>query len=95
VTIADSEILLLDTSIVVDVARNNRSGRAIIDNYALRTRIDRPLISVITAGEMYGIAKSKPWTEDQTKQLEQLLAVIGRFKTGHLWALFTGRVVAC
>jgi tRNA(fMet)-specific endonuclease VapC len=74
VTILNSDILVLDTSVVVDVARNNRSGQAILETYSLKSRIDRPLISVITTGEMLGIAKSQSWTSDKTKVLHELLS---------------------
>jgi tRNA(fMet)-specific endonuclease VapC len=74
VTISGSDILVLDTSIVVDVARNNRSGQAILQTYSLKTRADRPLISVVTTGEMLGIAKSQSWTSDKTKLLHELLS---------------------
>lgn len=73
-TISESDILVLDTSIVVDVARNNRSGQAILETYSLKSRADRPLISVITTGEMLGIAKSQDWTPDKTNVLHELLA---------------------
>jgi hypothetical protein len=74
VTISASDMLILDTSIVVDVARNNRSGQAILQTYSLTSRADRPLISVITTGEMLGIAKSQAWTSDRTKLLQDLLS---------------------
>jgi len=74
VTISASDVLVLDTSVVVDIARNNRSGQAILEAYSLKLRADRPLISVITTGEMLGIAKSQAWTIDQTKILKELLS---------------------
>ena len=73
--ISASDILLLDTSVVVDVARNNRSGQAVLDAYSLTIRPDRPLISVITTGEMLGIAKSQAWNAEKTKALKGLLSV--------------------
>ncbi len=73
-TISASDILVLDTSVVVDVARNNRSGQAILETYSLKSRADRPLISVITTGEMLGIAKSQSWTSDKAKVLHELLS---------------------
>lgn len=72
--ISDSDILVLDTSVVVDVARNNRSGQAILETYSLKNRADRPLISVITTGEMLGIAKSQAWNADKTNVLNELLS---------------------
>ena len=47
-SISPADILVPDTSVVVDLARNNRSGQAILETYSLRSRTDRPLISVIT-----------------------------------------------
>ena len=73
-TISPTDILVLDTSVVVDVARNNRSGQAILETYSLKNRADRPLISVITTGEMLGIAKAQAWSSDKTKVLHELLS---------------------
>lgn len=72
-TISDSDILVLDTSVVVDIARNNRSGQTILDTYSLKNRADRPLISIITIGEMLGIAKAQSWNADKTKVLNELI----------------------
>lgn len=73
-TISPTDILIPDTSVVVDVARNNRSGQAILETYSLRNRADRPLISVITTGEMLGIAKAQAWSSDKTRVLHELLS---------------------
>lgn len=73
-TISPTDILILDTSVVVDVARNNRSGHAILETYSLRNRADRPLISIITTGEMLGIAKAQAWSSDKTRVLHELLS---------------------
>ena len=70
--ISDADILILDTSVVVDIARNNRSGQTILDTYSLRNRTDRPLISIITTGEMLGIAKTQSWNSEKTKVLNEL-----------------------
>lgn len=73
-TISDSDILLLDTSVVVDIARNNRSGKAILETYSLMNRTDRPTISIITIGEMLGIAKAQSWNAEKTKVLNELFS---------------------
>lgn len=70
----DSDRLLLDTSVVVDIARNNKSGKAILETYSLRERVDRALISVITSGEMLGIAKRQKWDEAKIKASFELLS---------------------
>ncbi len=72
-TLSASDMLILDTSVVVDLARNNRSGQAIEAQYSLRNRVDRPLISVITTGEMLGMAKAQAWSADKTQVLRELL----------------------
>lgn len=72
--LSDTDILVLDTSVIVDIARNNRSGQAILDTYSLKNRADRPLISVITTGEMLGIAKSQSWIAERTKVLNELVS---------------------
>ncbi|MEX1230963.1 MAG: type II toxin-antitoxin system VapC family toxin [Planctomycetaceae bacterium] len=73
-TVSDADTLILDTSIVVDVAKNNRSGQAILDAYPLTSRSDRPLISVITMGEILGIAKIQTWTSAKIDSLHELLS---------------------
>lgn len=78
--VSDSDILLLDTSVVVDVFRNNRSGKAILAAYSLRSRADRPLISVITHGETLGIAKSLAWSSEKSKELNELLSEFVKFE---------------
>jgi tRNA(fMet)-specific endonuclease VapC len=74
VSISPTDVLVLDTSVVVDIARNNRSGQAILEMYSLKNRTDRPLISVITAGEMLGIAKAQEWSSDKTEVLHEVLS---------------------
>lgn len=73
-TVSPTDILMLDTSIVVDVARNNRSGQTILETYSLKNRADRPLISVVTTGEILGIAKVQAWSSDKTRVLQELLS---------------------
>lgn len=73
-SISPNDIVVLDTSVAVDVARNNRLGQKILETYLLRNRTDRPLISVITMGEMLGIAKAQEWSSDKTQVLHELLS---------------------
>lgn len=77
-TLKEGDLLLLDTSIVVDIAVNNASGKAILESYALLTRADRPLMSVITVGEMYGIARLRGWRTEKLDALKEILTALVR-----------------
>jgi len=68
------ERLLLDTSVVVHLLRGKETGERIDRAYNLRSRPDRPLISVVTVGETLGFAKQRGWGAERVELLRALLA---------------------
>jgi len=54
-------LVLLDTSVVVHLARQDFTGREIEKRFNLTGRAERPLISTITEGELLGLAKYWKW----------------------------------
>jgi predicted nucleic acid-binding protein len=82
VTLAAGQPIVLDTSIVVDLACDNRSGRAIEHKYALKGRAARPLISTVTEGEILAIAKLRKWQLKKQAALQQLLGEFVRVEAG-------------
>lgn len=68
-----SELLLLDTSVVVHLARADATGTAMDDAYAIRARADRPLISIVSVGELLSMAHKKAWGERKRERLRELI----------------------
>jgi len=72
--IGPSELVLLDTTVVVDLFRGNAAGQQIDADYQLKTRKLRPLISVVTVGEVRALARRLNWGKNKINVLDQLLA---------------------
>ena len=94
--------LLLDTSILVHLLRNNETGRRIEEMFQIRRRTDRPLISVVTVGECLSLARQFGWGASRVAALEALLSelvvvpidsrpVLERFGEFHAWTRSIGR----
>ena len=64
---------LLDTNILVHLIRGNALGKAIETNFALAGSWSRCLISVVTVGEMYSLARQWGWGQKKLDQLQALL----------------------
>lgn len=58
---SDSGLLLLDTSVVLHLIRGKATGQALDSAYGLRTRAERPLLSIISIGEMLAFAGRRSW----------------------------------
>ena len=66
-------LLLLDTSILLHLVRENRLGRAIESKFRLQTRAEKPLISVVTVGEILAFVQRSNWGRPKMAVLEDLL----------------------
>jgi tRNA(fMet)-specific endonuclease VapC len=64
---------LLDTNILVHLVRSNRLGVAIDFRFQLRARPERPLVCVVTVGEVLALAKKWSWGTSKIRRLEELL----------------------
>ena len=64
---------LLDTNILVHLIRGDALGKAIETNFALAGSLSRCLISVVTVGEMYSLARQWGWGQKKLDQLQALL----------------------
>ena len=54
-------LLLLDTSILLHLVRDNWIGRSIESRFRLRTRAESSLVSVITVGEVLAFGEKRNW----------------------------------
>ena len=66
-------LILLDTNILVHLVRWKSLGQKIDAEYQLRARDERPLVSIITVGELYSLAKKWSWGAGKRGKLEELV----------------------
>jgi tRNA(fMet)-specific endonuclease VapC len=66
-------LVLLDTSILVHVSRNDGLGKRVIADHSLTTRTDKPLISVVTIGELLAFARKRNWGRPKVDHLKEML----------------------
>jgi tRNA(fMet)-specific endonuclease VapC len=99
-----SELLLLDTNIVIHLIRDNEIGQRVDAAFHIRHRPDRPLISIVTIGECLSLARQFKWGPQKVTALEALLRefvvvpidsrpVLDRFAEIHSWTKSIGRTI--
>jgi predicted nucleic acid-binding protein len=71
--IPPTALLLLDTNVLVHLVRGDDVGIRIADQYKLRERVEKPLISIITVGEMKALTMKLGWGEKKREILDKLL----------------------
>ena len=75
-------LVLLDTNVLVHLARQDATGVWIEDQFALTARADRPLISTIAEGEILGFARQRNWGATRMADLTRLLGEVVRVDAG-------------
>lgn len=65
--------LLLDTSVLVHLIRRDATGTAMDEAYGLSARSERPLISVVSIGELYSLARQWNWGPSKIARLRALV----------------------
>lgn len=81
-TLRPSDLISLDTNVLVHWIRQNDTGMQLRDTYFLHERIDRPVFSTIVEGEIRGLASVWKWGGDKLDALEKLLAELVRVDAG-------------
>lgn len=71
--IPSDSLILLDTNILVHLARGDALGRRVDEDHNLRARRDRPLVSVVTAGELASVVLKWSWGEKKRQFVHDLL----------------------
>ena len=77
-TIPPGRLILLDTDVLIHLARNDKEGKALESKYKLSSRTERPLFSTITEGELKALAKYRQWGADKLHRLETILRELVR-----------------
>ena len=62
-------LFLLDTNVVLHLVRGNALGKYLAATFGLLDRVNRPLVSVVTHGELRLIAARNGWGADKLKAL--------------------------
>ncbi|MDZ4782449.1 MAG: type II toxin-antitoxin system VapC family toxin [Planctomycetia bacterium] len=81
-SISNTDLLVLDTNILVHWVRQDLTGVFLKDNYALDKRMERPLFSTISEGEIRGLVKTWKWGDAKKKALDELLSELVRLEAG-------------
>lgn len=66
-------LVVLDTNILIHVARANAFGKQIQADQKLLERVERPIISRVTVGECLSFARYQDWGADKVRRLNDLL----------------------
>lgn len=66
-------IYLLDTSVILPLVRGNSLGRHIDQCFGLRSSSQRPLVSVVTLGEVRVLAQRNGWGDGKLRVLSNAL----------------------
>ncbi len=81
-TIGPNDLITLDTSVLVHWVRQDRTGQHLRQAYRLDARNERPLVSTITEGEIYGLAKCWRRGSAKSQTLGDILSELVRFEAG-------------
>lgn len=68
-----STLILLDTNIILHLLRGSTLGNKVATEHSLRSRAERPLISVVTMGEALAFARKRGWGGTKVAQLREQL----------------------
>ncbi len=68
--------LLLDTSIVLALVRDKDLGKQITSQFGLKSAVHRPLISIVTVGEIWALADQFSFGESKREFLKKVLATL-------------------
>ncbi|HEX9580919.1 MAG TPA: type II toxin-antitoxin system VapC family toxin [Gemmatimonadales bacterium] len=67
-----AKLILLDTNVVIELARDKASGKAIAATLDLAGRPERPLTSVVSLGEALALAEQWSWGDEKSGRLREL-----------------------
>ena len=66
-------LFLLDTNVLVALIRGKALGAWIDAQYQLRAAAERPVVCVVTVGEIRSLARQFKWGEDKRKALNKIV----------------------
>lgn len=66
-------LYLLDTSILLHLARGSALGYYVRSTFELDSLVFRPLVSIVTHGEVWVLADRKQWGSNKRAECQQIL----------------------
>ncbi|WNG36962.1 type II toxin-antitoxin system VapC family toxin [Archangium violaceum] len=66
-------LVLLDTNTLIHLLKATTLGGRIADEHSLKSRSDRPLISIVTVGEALAFATKRGWGAPRITKLRELI----------------------
>ncbi len=81
-TLRSTDLISLDTNVLVHWIRQNAVGIQLRDTYRLHERMDRPIYSTVVEGEIQALAKVWKWGTDKLNSLDEILAELVRVDAG-------------
>jgi len=99
-----AELLLLDTNVLIHLARADEVGKWVAENYRLEERAERPLLCTVVEAEIRALASYRKWGARKLEELGKLLdecvrvevdrpAVIDSYVELYSFARSTGRAI--
>jgi len=71
--IPPGDLVLLDTNVLVHLVRGGSIGQRINRELRLTDRPERPIISVVTVGELHALARKLGWGGGKRSMLDELV----------------------
>lgn len=72
--IPPERLVLLDTNVLLHIARGKAAGEWIVRRYGLRTRTEKPLVSAVSVGEIWRMAYRRGWGDARLASLAELVS---------------------
>ncbi len=66
-------VYLLDTNVVLHLVRGRAMGEHLASTFGLRDAVYRPLVSIVTHGELLALADRNRWGKEKQRALEAAL----------------------
>jgi tRNA(fMet)-specific endonuclease VapC len=81
-SLSPSDIVVLDSNVLIHWARQDRTGLFLLETYSLDQRIDRPLLPTTVEGEVRGLAKHGHWGKEKLQRLGDMFGELVRVESG-------------
>ena len=69
-------LVLLDTNILLHIIRGRAAGHWLVARFGLLSRAEKPLVSIVSMGELWRLALRRTWGSAQIERLEGISAVL-------------------
>ena len=95
--IPTGKLVLLDTTVLVELVRNRKVGQRIERDFSLTSRPERPLISIVSVGEALSLGDIWGWSSAKIERLRQMLneLVVLDLRQGDITTRYSAMTAYC